>query len=100
MLLSQITDVAKELELPRHFNAVRRYDAVCWEFNHEHRDILVLSEIDLDGQALNNHCSLLSDVDEHHFKMWTPLIGETACELDLQANMWDVKACSGIVLLA
>ncbi len=100
LLTSQIADVIKGLSLGGHFLTFRRYDAIVSRFDEGQRDILVLSEIDLNDNAtgLIDHCSLLKGINDHNFRLWTPLIGHTQWERDLEAQVWDEKACHGVVL--
>jgi hypothetical protein len=100
LLTSQIAEVIKNLGLGRYFLTFRRYPALLSRFREGHRDILVLSEIDLHDNAtgLINHCSLLKGIDDHYFRLWTPLIGRTHWERDFEIRLWEEKACHGVVL--
>jgi hypothetical protein len=98
LLTSQIAEVIKSLGLGRYFLTFRRYPAIVSRFGQGQRDILVLSEIDLYGNNENDHCSLLKEIDDQHFRLWTPLRGETHDERVLEAKVWDEKACHGVVL--
>src|SRR4029453_6067176 len=101
--ISQIGNVIEPLHLglSPNFQTYRRYCAIDYQVNHEHRDILVLSEIDLNDNATGfvNHCSLLREINHHHFRMWTPLNDGSALERDFGVGSWEAKACLGVVLL-
>jgi len=100
LLISQISQVIPDLKLGRDFQIYRRYPAVKYHFERP-RDILVLSEIHLDpaNANLNDHCSVLTQIDDAEFKLWTPLIDGGFWEPVLHRDQWDAKACTGLVLL-
>ena len=100
LLISQISQVIPHLKLGRHFQVYKRYPAVKYHFEQP-RDILVLSEVHLDpaNASLNDHCSVLTQIDDAEFKLWTPLIDGGFCEPRLPRDLWEAKACTGLVLL-
>jgi hypothetical protein len=98
LLTSQIAEVIEGLHLGRHFLTFRRYPAIVSRFGQGQRDILVLSEINLYGNNENEHCSLLKEIDDQHFRLWTPLSGQRYDEPDFKAGAWETKACHGAVL--
>jgi hypothetical protein len=98
LLTSQIAEVIKGLGMGRHFLTFRRYPAIVSRFGQGQRDILVLSEIDLYANNENDHCSLLKEIDEQHFRLWTPLSDQRHDEPDFEASVWEAKACHGVVL--
>ena len=98
LLTSQIAEVIKDSGLGSHFLTFRHYEAIVSRFDQGQRDILVLSEIDLYRDRENDHCSLLKRIDPHHFRLWIPLIGYGHEERDFPLNLWDAKACHGVVL--
>ncbi len=100
LLTSQIAEVTRDLHLGSYFQTYRRYCAVEYHFNHEHRDVLVLSEINLAQDQTNfvEHCSLLREMDHQHFRIWTPYSDGTAAELDLDPSLWEKKACHAVIL--
>jgi hypothetical protein len=100
LLTSQIAPVARELGLPREFLSFRRYAAIVYRFNDGQRAIFVFSEIDLrEGyDGFNDHCSLLREIDDRRFKLWTPWDDGSESERDFEADVWDAKACVGVVL--
>jgi len=75
--------------------------AIDYHFNHEHRDVLVLSEIDLNDNATGfvNHCSLLREINHQHFRMWIPWNNAQGSERNFAVSSWEGKACHGVVLL-
>ncbi len=91
---SQIVEVIRVLDLGHDFHILRRYDAIVWEFGHEHRDVLVLSEIDLrENEATPiKHCSLLREIDRDHFRMWIPWNNAPGSERDFAAIAWTLIA--------
>jgi len=97
--ISQIVAVIPNLPLglSPHFQIYRRYCAIEYQRSHENRDILVLSEIDLNENATGfvNHCSLLREIDHQRFRMWIA----PGLERDFEVNSWEKKACHGVVLL-
>lgn len=100
LLTSQIAEVTRDLQLGRYFLTFRRYCAVDYHFNHEHRDVLVLSEINLteDETDFVDHCSLLRKIDHQHFRIWTPFNDGTAAERDFETSLWEKKACHAVIL--
>jgi hypothetical protein len=100
LLISEISDVIPRLNLGHYFQVYRRFDAVKYHFE-DHRDVLVLSEFHLFAgpTTLNDHCSILTGVDDAQFRLWTPLIGGGHAEPSFPANSWDALACTGVVLL-
>src|SRR5207247_3555639 len=100
LLISQISQIIPRIKLGRYFQVYRRYLAIKYHFERP-RDVLVLSEIHLDpgNASLNDHCSVLRQIDDAQFKLWTPLIDGGFCEPVLQRDEWDAKACTGLVLL-
>lgn len=102
LLTSQIVDVIRRLDLGQHFQSFRRYCEIDSLFNNEHRSILVFSEINIiDPTAtdLVKHCSLLVAINHRDFRIWTPLNDGSDQELSLNVNLWEAKACHGLVLL-
>ncbi len=100
LLISQISQVIPHLQLGRHFQVYRRYPAIKYHFEQP-RDILVLSEVHLDpgNTNPNDHCSVLRQIDDAAFKLWTPLIDGGFLEPVLPRDLWEEKACTGVVLL-
>jgi hypothetical protein len=101
LLTSQISAVIPRLKLGRYFQVYRRYAAVKYHFE-QHRNVLVLSEFDLFAgpPTLNDHCSVLTGIDDAQFRLWTPLIGEGRAEPPpLPADSWETLACTGVILL-
>lgn len=101
LLTSQIVRVIGELHLGQHFQCFRRYCEIDSLFNNEHRSILVFSEININETAtdLVKHCSLLLGINHQEFKIWTPLNDGSDQEVSLNVNLWEAKACHGLVLL-
>jgi len=101
--ISQIGNVIQNLNvgLSPNFQIYRRYCAIDYQFNHEHRDILVLSEIDVNDNATGfvNHCSLLREMNHQHFRIRIPWNDGSASERDFGVASWEAKACHGVVLL-
>jgi hypothetical protein len=101
--ISQVSSVIQKLplDLSPHFQTYRRCCAIEYQFNHEHRDVLVLSEIDLNQNArgLVNHCSLLRKINYQRFRLWIPWNNGSESERDFEVASWEAKACHGVVLL-
>jgi hypothetical protein len=99
LLISQLVEIIPALPflgLNGQFQTYRRYCAIEYHRSHERRDVLVLSEIDLNANAtrLNDHCSVLKEINHQYFKLWiTPNL-----ERDFEVNSWEAKACHGVVL--
>jgi len=100
LLTSQIAEVIKRLGLGRYFLTFRRYPAIVSRFDQGQRDILVLSEIDLreNENGCVNHCSLLREIVDQHFRLWIPWNNGSSSEHDFEARFWDDKACHGLIL--
>jgi len=100
LLTSQIVEVIKDLRLGRHFLTFRRYPAIVSRFREGQTDILVFSEIDLreNENGCVDHCSLLREIDDQHFKLWIPWKDGSNSERNLEARLWDDKACQGLIL--
>ncbi len=92
--------MTRALGLGNQFFSYRRYCAIDHHFNNERRAVLVLSEINLDPTATNlgEDCSLLRAIDHREFRIWTPLTNGSDQEMSLHVDLWEVKACHGIVL--
>src|SRR5947208_3041960 len=69
-----LSSVCRLLSLPDHCQMSDDYSVVERDFNTNHRDILVMSEIDLTPGHTNigKHCSLLTNIDSESFCIWTP----------------------------
>lgn len=98
---TDVCDIARKLQIASEVRAVRRYAGVSDWFHTEKRKILVQSEIDLDHGKTDPkcHCSVLIDIRDTHFEIWTPYAdGKDGTEKRLKAD-WDDKSCFGLVLV-
>jgi hypothetical protein len=92
--------ILRQLGLPERSQISDNYSVIEGDFNATQRRILVMSQINLNPGHTDvvKHCSVLTQINEESFSVWTPCQDGKDTDLSLKRNDWEAKKCFGLAI--